>query len=309
VLKTLNGLAASSEDRTALRRNNFKRLAKVFGKRLEVSAEALDMRNGSIVEVADGRLHLDDERFGHLNPRLMLAGFPNGWPNEAEPQLPCEFMESLAKLAEAEPENNCVAASAVPVMQAPVVHSPPPASALAPTTSHTAAVNEAPSSDSTATLFLSSAKPGASFGSISRDLKGAAAPVKANTNPLENSPVSTAKKNQSAPAAGQGLKGAKPIPSSGGARNLPRGARCRLGAVGSPCSVVKKASWLLQAPAAFSLSAILLGKSLAGAPALSSATAQPDLSNSTKEALGNPELGAVVRQARKRTERGNELTR
>ncbi|WP_407792331.1 hypothetical protein [Pigmentiphaga litoralis] len=83
VLKKLKGLAASSEDRTPLRRNNFKRLAQAFGERLEVLADALDMRKGSIVEVTDGRLSLDDERFGHLNPRLMLAGFPNGWLNEA----------------------------------------------------------------------------------------------------------------------------------------------------------------------------------------------------------------------------------
>jgi DNA-binding protein HU-beta len=98
-LKALREIAAAAQNKAPIRRSNFKRLAKAFNGRTEMLADALEMVAPSISNVADGRLEFDDGRFGHVNPRLMEAGFPDGWLEQAEPELTDAMLAGLESLA------------------------------------------------------------------------------------------------------------------------------------------------------------------------------------------------------------------
>jgi Meckel syndrome type 1 protein len=108
-LKALREFAAASDNKAPIRRANFKRLAKAFNGRTEVLAEALQMVAPSIANVAEGRLEFDDGRAGHLNPRLMEAGFPDGWLEQAEPELTDAMLTGLESLANEEAEQELAA--------------------------------------------------------------------------------------------------------------------------------------------------------------------------------------------------------
>lgn len=103
-LKALREFAAASDNKAPIRRTNFKRLAKAFNGRTDVLAEALQMVAPSISNVAEGRLEFDDGRAGHLNPRLMEAGFPDGWLEQAEPELTDAMLAGVESLANEEAE-------------------------------------------------------------------------------------------------------------------------------------------------------------------------------------------------------------
>jgi hypothetical protein len=98
-LQALRGLAATARNKAPIRRANFRRIASAFDGREAVLADALEMIPSAVANVAEGRLEFDDGRFGHVNPRLMRAGFPDGWLEQAEPDLPDTLIESLAQLA------------------------------------------------------------------------------------------------------------------------------------------------------------------------------------------------------------------
>lgn len=279
VLKKLKGLAANSEDRIPLRRNNFMRLAKAFGERLEVLADALEMNLGSITGVADGTLKLDDQRFGHLNPRLMRAGFPNGWLDEADPELPKSFIDELAKLAVyEEPEEEFVSA--------------PPALVANAGTQAQLALGTAEHDQ------RNSATPGTSSASISRhpaDAATRAAP--AQTPPVVEKPM-VGKKNSdevapAAPSKSHGLKGATLL-TPGGAPMAPGARLAGRALVGRPAPVFGGAAASTQS-----------GQSAPAQTTGASTSAGDqgnDLAESTKTALGNPQLVAAVRHIKKRSE-------
>jgi hypothetical protein len=98
-LKALREHAAAATNKAPIRRANFKRLAKAFNGRAELLATALDMVAPSISNVAEGRLEFDDGRFGHVNPQLMQAGFPDGWLEQAEPDLTDAMLTGLEQKA------------------------------------------------------------------------------------------------------------------------------------------------------------------------------------------------------------------
>jgi len=277
VLKKLKGLAANSEDRIPLRRNNFMRLAKAFGERLEVLADALEMNLGSITGVADGTLKLDDQRFGHLNPRLMRAGFPNGWLDEADPELPKSFIDELAKLAVyEEPEDEFVSA-------------PPAVVATAGAQAQLALGTVEHDQRNLAT-------PGTSSASNSRhpaDAATRAAP--AQTPPVVEKPM-VGKKNSdevapAAPSKSHGLKGATLL-SPGGAPMAPGARLAGRALVGRP---------VFGGAAASTQSGQSAPAQTTDAPT-SAGEQGNDLAESTKNALGNPQLVAAVRHIKKRSE-------
>lgn len=306
VLKKLKGLAAASPDRTPLRRNNFKRLAKAFGERLVVLADALDINPDTITKIADGTLQLDDQRFGHLNPRLMRAGFPNGWLNEADAQLPQALIDSLAKLADEEPEDEYVPpqvnVAPAPTLT-PMASSVPANSDAADTKLAVAGHTLAPVTTSTS----SSVKPGLSYGSIHRKLSGAARPMLANNNPgTENFMAGKSKTSDNstpeAPASAPGgLKGSTLLsPSGTPGAGLPPGMRQAGRALaGRPAPTPRSAAG--KAPSASSTpSATDAGAKAATPSADTAANAQLDLTDSTKDALGTSQRVAAVRQVAKR---------
>ncbi|WP_157643863.1 hypothetical protein [Burkholderia ubonensis] len=98
-LRALRTFAAASSNKAPIRRSNFRRLALAFDGRATLLADALEMVVPSIANVAEGRLEFDDGRFGHINPRLMQAGFPDGWLEQAEPDLTDAMIESVGQLA------------------------------------------------------------------------------------------------------------------------------------------------------------------------------------------------------------------
>lgn len=91
--------AASAENKAPIRRSNFKRLARAFDGRLTLFADALELVEGSVAGILEGRLELDDQRFSHLNPRLMAAGFPNGWLEQSDAALTDAMIQALEVLA------------------------------------------------------------------------------------------------------------------------------------------------------------------------------------------------------------------
>lgn len=307
VLKKLKGLAAASPDRTPLRRNNFKRLAKAFGERLVVLADALDIIPDTITKIADGTLQLDDQRFGHLNPRLMRAGFSNGWLNEADAQLPQTLIDSLAKLAEEEPEDEYVPPQ-VNVAPAPTLI---PMASSVPANSDAADTKLAVSGQTRApvtTSTSSSAKPGLSYGSIHRKLSGAARPMLANNNPgTENFMAGKSKTSDNstseAPASAPGgLKGSTLLtPAGTPGAGLPPGMRQAGRALaGRPAPTPRSAAG--KAPSTTSAaSATDAGAKAATPPTDTAANAQLDLTESTKDALGSSQRVAAVRQVAKRS--------
>lgn len=98
-LHTLRAHAAAASNKAPIRRANFRRIVAAFDGREEVLADALEMVPSAVTNVAEGRLEFDDGRFGHTNPRLMKAGFPDGWLEQAEPELPDDLLQSLEQLA------------------------------------------------------------------------------------------------------------------------------------------------------------------------------------------------------------------
>lgn len=298
VLKKLKQLAAAATDRTPLRRNNFKRLAKAFGEKLELLADALDMRLSSITEVADGRLKLDEERFGHLNPRLMRAGFPNGWLNEAEPELPQKLIDGLTALAREASEEEAAEEAAVADAEAARILSASSAPQAPPAAPDAPPEVQPPSS----------APPDLSFGGLTRQLKGAKAPARSKTlveieKPAMENDMSTSKKKAggaSTPAAtGSKLIGSTLRTPAGAAANLPRGARSAGRALtGRPAPQLPAESG-----ASGKQTAAPEKQGLQGMPPPThrpATTAKP--AAKPQQPLQRPELVAAVRRAQRRTE-------
>ena len=127
----LKFMASESKNRVPIRRYNFKRLAKAFDGRLDVLGDALEMINSSVSNVADGRLDLDDHRFGHINPRLMRAGFPDGWLEMADPELTDAMLEGLEQLATDEYEQSLGDSDEIESTVGQAFVSPPPPQAAA----------------------------------------------------------------------------------------------------------------------------------------------------------------------------------
>lgn len=105
-LHRLRQFAAASSNKIPTRRANFYRLTKAFSGREELLADALEMIPSAVLNVAEGRLDLDDGRFGHINPRLVRANFPDGWLEQAEPDLTDAMLQSLEQLATDEYERS-----------------------------------------------------------------------------------------------------------------------------------------------------------------------------------------------------------
>lgn len=99
-LTGLRHAAADSLTKAPIRRCNFKKLSEAFNERLDLLADALELSSNSIQEINAGRLLFDDQRYGHINPRLMAAGFPNGWLESADSVLTDELNAALATYGE-----------------------------------------------------------------------------------------------------------------------------------------------------------------------------------------------------------------
>ncbi|MBU9199978.1 hypothetical protein KTD31_00995 [Burkholderia multivorans] len=98
-LRALRQFAAGASNKAPIRRANFRRIAAAFEGRESLLADALDMVPSAVANVADGRLEFNDSRFGHLNPQLVKAGFPDGWLEQAEPELTDDMIQAVVQLA------------------------------------------------------------------------------------------------------------------------------------------------------------------------------------------------------------------
>lgn len=220
-------LAAQSKNQAPLRRRNFLQLTKAFSGRLDILADALDMNPASVADVADGQLLLDDQRFSHINPRLMQAGLPNGWLEMVNPPLSAEDIDRLTRQAEisddieygptnvqetmnvaqaqsqfhGDPWGDPVEAAASPAAAAPILVSSP---AVAPPTPAKPAVSEIP--------------PSPKVNSMPKKQKQS--PASSSTpNPVGNVSLSALRRaaRPGVPASAQGLGGA-PLRAPGGAK-------------------------------------------------------------------------------------------
>lgn len=99
-------LAAQSGKKAALRRHNFKKLVKAFEGKLDVLADALEILEPSVSEIATGALPFEDQRFGHINPRLVAAGVPDGWLEKPDAEVTPEILELLTTQAAADYEQS-----------------------------------------------------------------------------------------------------------------------------------------------------------------------------------------------------------
>jgi len=95
VVARLRNLAAGASSKSAIRRSNLKKLADAFHGQLEQLADALEIALSSITGILEGRLDFDDQRAGHINPRLMAAGFPDGWLELADAVMTAELKQKL----------------------------------------------------------------------------------------------------------------------------------------------------------------------------------------------------------------------
>lgn len=118
-------LAALSGKKAALRRHNFKKLVKAFEGRLDVLADALEILEPSVSEIATGALPFEDQRFGHINPRLVSAGIPDGWLENPEAEVTPEFVELLNKQAAEDYEQSLSTDHEAPVEQRAAEQHPP----------------------------------------------------------------------------------------------------------------------------------------------------------------------------------------
>ena len=98
-IKELKLLASASNQKAPLRRNNLKTLMLAFDGKLDILADALDVVPASLLKVAEGELILDDQRFGHFNPRLVEAGFPDSWLDHAQAKVEDEWAQGLIRMA------------------------------------------------------------------------------------------------------------------------------------------------------------------------------------------------------------------
>lgn len=98
-IKELKLLASTSTQKAPLRRNNLKTLMLAFDGKLDILADALDVVQNSLLKVAEGELILDDQRFGHFNPRLVEAGFPDGWLDLPQAKVEDEWAQGLVRMA------------------------------------------------------------------------------------------------------------------------------------------------------------------------------------------------------------------
>lgn len=99
MLTALRELAAASTQKGPIRRENLKRLMAAFDSKLDVLADALEIIVPSLKNIANGSAQLDDQRMGHLNPRLMSAGFPDGWLELPSAPIEPGWLDSLTAQA------------------------------------------------------------------------------------------------------------------------------------------------------------------------------------------------------------------
>jgi hypothetical protein len=98
-LANLRKLATQSSSKAAVRRMNLKTLAAAFRDRMELLADALELSVNALSQILDGVLEFDDQRAGHINPKLVSAGFPDGWLEQSEVSLAEGMVSSLEALA------------------------------------------------------------------------------------------------------------------------------------------------------------------------------------------------------------------
>lgn len=94
-INTLKLAAARAQNKEPIRRSNFKNLASKFDGKLEVFADAVEMIPSSVIAVIEGRLLIDEERYSHINPRLIAAGFPDGWLETEEAAINPKLIVNL----------------------------------------------------------------------------------------------------------------------------------------------------------------------------------------------------------------------
>lgn len=95
----LRQLAGGSYNRAPTRRTNFKNLLSYFDGRHAILADALEITAFSLLNIANGDLPFDDQRFGHLNPRLVMAGFPDEWLDTPNAAIADEWIQRLETMA------------------------------------------------------------------------------------------------------------------------------------------------------------------------------------------------------------------
>lgn len=130
-------LAAQSTNRAPIRRQNIQYLVDAFDGGLEELADVLELSETSVRGILDGRLQVDDERFNHLNPRLMEGGFPNGWLDLTQAKAHPDWLAKLKTVSaeahqqEAQEQENewreSKARAAEAIASAPLAPAPTPA--------------------------------------------------------------------------------------------------------------------------------------------------------------------------------------
>jgi hypothetical protein len=101
-VELLRRSAASSANKAPIRRHNLQALVDAFTGRTDALARALDINQTTVHSLIDGSLVLTDERVNHLNPRLMAAGFPDSWLDQAQAKVERAWVPQLEALTGAE---------------------------------------------------------------------------------------------------------------------------------------------------------------------------------------------------------------
>jgi hypothetical protein len=88
-------MASSSDSKAAIRRSNLRKIVSAFQDRNELLADALELAVSTISSILNGQLEFNDQRFGHINPLLVAAGFPDGWLEQSNTTLSAEMVQGL----------------------------------------------------------------------------------------------------------------------------------------------------------------------------------------------------------------------
>lgn len=245
VVTALRRIAAGSVNKAPTRRHNFQVLVDAFQGRIEAMSDALDISEPSIRGLADGRLEITEERVNHLNPRLMRAGFPDGWLDQPRAQVEESWVPKLEAIAaaeeqEAEAQRQVDAAQrkanppATPVTAAVIAPTPSATPALA---SATASVPSAVDQGQQQPLFDVPADTTAPQAAAPAQISPPSPPALARKPvihliPKEMPPMATAQKTPAKPAFKSGNFAGAGKPSS--TPMLPRGAMGAGRTVGKP---------------------------------------------------------------------------
>lgn len=244
-LSALRKFAAASNNKAPTRRANFRRIARAFDGREQVLADALEMVVSAVSNVTEGQLELDDGRFGHMNPILMRAGFPDGWLEQAEPDLTEAMLLSLEQLATDDYERKFEEVESTHTGQ--VFVSPQPEPQPQPSAQPTAAPVDKSKETVMAPKTQQQTPPPAPFQAPAPEFKAGGMPT--SGRPMAHPSAGAARVPRTVLAAGRKLPGAGPAAKSNAAGSSKPAAKANAAQTPAPQGAAAPAPAPAQTPA------------------------------------------------------------